>query len=135
MEADDLVDLNFNMFKQMKSLAENQERLAREDQMGEYLALANKREQLKNEISANNRRYKLLVKRDPSKSSKRKNISEEISEVIRSIQELDKRIDSLISDGKRRLISDISKMRRGRNAVRNYGRKKDNTPRFIERKG
>ena len=103
--------------------------------MSDFLALANKRERLKSEISANNKRFNLLDKKTPAKSPKRKNIGEEITEVIRSIQELDERIENLISDGKRSLMADISKMRKGRNAVRNYRGKTKKIPRFIERKG
>jgi chromosome segregation ATPase len=135
VEADDLLEINYNMFKKMKTLAEAQEKLASKDQMSDFLALANKRERLKSEISANNKRYNLLAKKAPAKSTKRKNIGEEIAEVIKSIQELDERIENLISDGKRRLMADISKMRKGRKAVRNYRGKIKNIPRFIERKG
>jgi hypothetical protein len=135
VEADDLLEINCNMFKEMKRLAEIQEKLVGEDQMDKYLELVNKRERLKGDISKNNKRYNSLVKKGPAENAKRKNIAGEITEVIKSIQELDKRIEDLILQDKKRLISDISRIRKGRKSVRSYRRKTENIPRFIERKG
>lgn len=135
MEAEELLKLNFSMFRKMKELAEDQEILLNEDRMDKYHNLANKRERLRTDITANNRRYSSLVKHDSFGRSKSKGITDEIAEVIRSIQEIDKRIEGLILDGKQRLLTDISKMRKGRNALRNYRGKAGNIPRFIEKKG
>lgn len=135
MEAEDLLELNFDMFKKMMQLAEDQEKLLNEDRMDKYHSLANKRERLRTEITANNRRYASLIKNDSAGRAKRKHITDEIADVIRSIQEIDKRIEGLILDGRKRLLTDISKMRKGQNALKNYRGKAGNIPRFIEKKG
>jgi len=135
MEAEDLLEINYDMFKKMKKLAEDQEKMLNEGRMDRYLTLANKRERLKTEITANNRRYTLLVKDVSAGRARKKNLTDEIAAVIRSIQEVDRRIEGLILDGKKKLLTDISKMRKGRNALRNYRGKTGNIPRFIEKKG
>ncbi len=135
MKAADLLDINLNMFRQMMELAQKQEKLLAEGLMDEYLSLANKREHLKNEISANERRYRTLIKGEKENSTKTKPMAEKISELIRSIQKLDKKMEKLLLEEKNVLMTDFSRMKKGRNALKNYRVKGNNSPRFIEKKG
>lgn len=131
METDELLRINISMFKKIKDLAEDQKRLLGEDNLDGFLALVNRREQIQREISDNDRRYASL-NNSPGKGN---DTADEIANVIKSIQEVDEKIEGLILESRERLMSDISKMRKGKNAVNNYGGKSPASPRFIEKKG
>ena len=137
MEPNDLIIGNSVLFKKMKKLADTQERLIEEGIINEFLETTKKRERLKNEISSNIKRYRSITKNDTSSDAMKRseNISGEIADVIRSIQETDRRIEEFIQKKKDAVLFDIRNMRKGRKAVRNYGGQVSKNPLFIDRQG
>ena len=129
MESNNLLDRNRELFKEMKELAVKQEKLISEDQIGNFLSLSNRREGLRHEISRNNNRYARLGKKEKDA------LSRDIADVIRSIQEVDQRIEKFILEKREDLLNEVKKMRKGRKALKSYGRKSKTSPRFITRKG
>jgi hypothetical protein len=137
MEPTDILIMNCNLFKKMKDLAEKQENFIFDDQIDEFNSLLNQREQIRKEITANNGNYESGIKNIPLKRQSQKvlTISEEISDIIRSIQETDKRIEQLIISKKDVFMNDVKNIRKGQNAVRSYGRARQKINRFIDRNG
>jgi hypothetical protein len=58
----------------------------------------------------------------------------EISDIIRSIQETDKRIEASIIARKDTLLDEIKSVKKGQNAVKRYGGCSAKTPKFLDRK-
>jgi len=54
---------------------------------------------------------------------------------IAEIQEVDKKIRSLIQEESERLRGGIERMRRGRKSLRTYGKRTPSVPRFVDRRG
>jgi len=137
VESNNLLDRNRELFKEMKELAVKQEKLISEDQIGNFLSLSNRREGLRHEISRNNNRYARLGKKVTGKGGKKEKdaLSRDIADVIRSIQEVDQRIEKFILEKREDLLNEVKKMRKGRKALKSYGRKSKTSPRFITRKG
>jgi hypothetical protein len=137
MESADILVMNYNLFKKMRELSERQERLISDDQMDEFNNLQNQREQIRKEITDNTREYNAGIKNTPLKRQGQKalDISGEISEVIRSIQETDKRIEDLIISKKDEFMHDVKNIRKGQDAVRRYAGSRKKINRFIDRNG
>lgn len=139
MEATDILEIKKDNFKKMKRLAEEQEKIAlsHDSRMKEFLILSDKRERLRNEIDSDNKKYDALSLGNSRKEDREKtrSINMEIYEIIESIQELDERIERLVTEKKNNILKDISRLRKGQNAVRSYGQRAKNQPRFLERRG
>jgi fumarate hydratase class II len=121
----------------MKDLAEKQEKFIFDDQLDEFNNLLNQREHIQKEITANTRKYESGIKNIHPKrqSQKALTISQEVSAVIRSIQETDKRIQDMIISKKDLFMNDVKNIRKGQNAVRSYGGARQKINRFIDRNG
>jgi len=137
MESADILIFNYNLFKKMKDLAEKQEAMISDEQMDEFNKLMNQREEIRKEITSNSRRYASETKNAPVKRHNQNvhAISQEISEVIRSIREIDKRIEEIIISKKDTFRDDVKTIRKGQNAVRSYGGARQKINRFIDRSG
>jgi len=138
LEPNDLLEIRKNNFLRLRKLAEQQEKIVEEpDRMDEFLGLMSKRESLINEIETDAKKYDSLVKKRNKGNlmGKSRAINLEISEIIESIQELDKRIERFVIEGKQSILNDISRLRKGRKAVKSYGIKGYNNPRFLDSKG
>jgi len=137
MDVTDILMMNYNLFKKMKTLAEKQEKIIFDDQMDEFNHLTSQRENIRKEITANSQRYNSETNNISHKSGKQKvkTVSMEISDIIRSIQETDKRIEESIIARKDVLLNDIKKIRKGQNAVRRYGGGSNKITRFLDRNG
>jgi hypothetical protein len=137
MESTDILIMNCNLFKKMKDLAEKQEKFIFDDQLDEFNNLLNQREHIRKEITANTRKYESGIQNIPLKRQSQKvlTISQEISDIIRSIQETDKRIEDLIISKKDVFMNDVKNIRKGQNAVRSYGGARQKVNRFIDRSG
>jgi seryl-tRNA synthetase len=137
MESADILIISRSLFKKMKDLAEKQENLIFDDQIDEFNNLLNQREQIRKEITANTGEYESGIKNIPTKrlSQKVLTLSQEISDVIRSIQETDKRIEELIISKKDIFMNDVKNIRKGQNAVRSYGGVRQKINKFIDRNG
>jgi uncharacterized membrane protein len=129
--------MNYNLFKKMKDLAEKQEKVIFEDQTDEFNNLMGQREYIRKEITANSRRYDAEMKKiSPRRQNPEiKTISMEISEMIRSIQETDKKIEELVISRKDALLNDIRNIKKGQNAVKRYSGVRHKINRFLDRNG
>ncbi len=137
MEPTDILAMNYSLFKKMKELSERQERLITDDQMDEFNNLQDQREQIRREIMDNTRKYDAGIKNAALKRQGQKalDISREISDVIRSIRETDKRIEDQIISKKDAFMSDVKKIRKGQDAVRRYAGSRRKINRFIDKNG
>jgi hypothetical protein len=137
MEHTDILMMNYNLFKKMKDLAEKQEKVIFEDQTDEFNNLMGQREYIRKEITANSRRYDAEMKKiSPRRQNPEiKTISMEISEMIRSIQETDKKIEELVISRKDALLNDIRNIKKGQNAVKRYSGVRHKINRFLDRNG
>ena len=135
MESTDLLKRNRELYDNMKELAIKQEKLALNEEIVELINLSRKRENLKKEIERNNKLYHNSDRDKSRRSQINYAISSEITEVIRSIQEVDKRVEKLILEKKDNLITDAKKIRKGKVAVKGYVLKNRTTPRFVSKKG
>lgn len=138
MKADELMTGNYNLFKKMNELTEKQELLISEDRLDEFLGLTEQIERIRENISRNNRRYHSIAENNPrgvTRMGRQDPIFFEIEDVIKSIQETDKRIEDLVNDRKNRLLSEIKAVRKSQKAAESYGRVPSKSPRFIDRKG
>jgi hypothetical protein len=137
MKPEDILMINYNLFKSMKELAEKQEKVILDDQMDEFVNLLNRREQLRKEINANSDKYSLEIKKRPVSRSDQQNktIFIAISDTIRSIQETDKRIEEFIVARKTDLLDDIKGVKKGQTAVKRYGGDTKKISRFFDKNG
>ena len=137
MEHTDILKANYILFKRMKELAEQQEKVISDDKMDEFNRLLEQREHIRNEITASSGQIAADLKNIPHKRQNQnvESISMEISDIIRSIQETDKRIEGLIISKKETLLNDIKNIRKGQSAVKGYGGARQKINRFLDRKG
>ncbi|MBN2420491.1 MAG: flagellar protein FliT [Deltaproteobacteria bacterium] len=133
----ELLEIKKNRFEQIKALADRQEKLVCDDLIREYLQLFAKRDLIKNEIESDNKNYKyILEKADKKDREKIMSMNKEISEVIESILDVDKRIERLINEKRTEVLDEIKGLKKGRTAVKGYGNKKAQpVPRFIKTVG
>ena len=133
----ELLEAKKNKFQEIKVLADKQEKLVCEGLMQEYLQLSAKRDLIKNEIDADNKKYGYIFeKADRKDREMAMSINREISEVIESIMDIDKRIEKLISEKRTEVLDEIKGLKKGRTAVKGYGSKKAQAqPRFIKTVG
>ena len=66
---------------------------------------------------------------------KREEPARQIAELIASIQEVDRKLEKLISAKKNNLIEEAKGLRKGQNAARGYGAKAAKGPRFFSKRG
>ena len=137
IKAIEILMMNCNLFKKMKELAEKQEEAVLDDHMDEFNSLLNHREQIRKEINKNFQRYSLKLKDIHHKKDDQKTmtVSKEISDIIRYIQETDKRIEKLIIERKDVITNDIKNIRTGQNAIKRYGVGSSRITRFLDRSG
>ena len=130
----ELLEIKKNNFDKIKSLAEEQEKLINDDLMQDYLQLMAKRERLKNGIDSDDKKYRFVFEQaDRKEREMAKSINRDISEVIESIMDIDKRIEKLVSEKKKEVLDEIKGLKKGRTAVKGYGQKKGQVqPRFIK---
>ena len=133
----ELLESKKDNFEKIKDLAVRQEKLVNDDLMRDYLQLSEKREHLKNEIDAENKKYRHLVEGAGKKEKeKATSINRKISEVIESIIDVDKRIEKLVNEKKKDVLDEIKSLKMGKTAVKGYGNKKAQAqPRFIKTVG
>ena len=126
-----------NMFQKIEALANRQEKLACDNLMDEYLQLSKQRDLIKNDIEADNKKYKYLFEKVDQKDREMvMTMKKEISEVIKSIMDIDKRVEQLVSEKRTEILGEIKGLKKGRTAVKGYRNKKVSTqPRFIKTVG
>jgi hypothetical protein len=126
---------NLHLYKRMKELAAQQETCLLEDRLDLFLQLADQREQLRLKITANEKKQESLLRE--SFAGKRETPvplpAADIADVIRSIQETDRKTEELMLMRKEAFVSELKGIRNGRKAVRGYGGKSPRCARFVDR--
>lgn len=137
MDILEILEIKKNNFEKIKSLADQQEILVCDDLMQDYLLLSDKRDRIKNEIDSDNKKYRhVFEKANRNEKEIAMAINGEISKVIESIMDVDKRIEQLVNEKKKGIIDEIKGLKKGRKAVKGYGNKKVHArPRFIQKVG
>ena len=136
MKSTDLLHKNRFLFDEMKKLAIRQEKCVSQDQMAEFLNLSNRRESLRREISKNNDQYGPIVEKGSPRGEKSDDtLNREIRDVIQSIQEVDRRVEKFILERRNSLMHQARRLRRGKKAVKGYGKKGVKTSKFLNKKG
>ena len=133
----DLLERNRTLFKQMKAIAEKQEKLIYDDQINEFLELSSRRRLLQQEISKNYGRYKKATNNRSYRGIKTKTnkLSIDIANVIQSIQDMDRSMEKFICERKDKLFVEIKGFRKGQKASKGYRGQSLKSPRFMDREG
>lgn len=134
MKPSDVSDKNRDLYIIMKELAIEQERLITEDQIDDFLAISLRRERLQREISHNDKKHKKNNMENKVRDGM-DSLSLEIADIIKSIQEVDQKIEKLLFEKKEDLLIDIKNYRKGKKALRGYSAKQSVDPRFINQQG
>jgi len=127
---------NLHLYKRMKDLALQQESCLSEDRMELFFQLANQREQLRLQITANEKKKALTLKPPPPHRRKTAgtSLATDIADLIRSIQEIDRKTEEFVFRQREAVLTELAGLRKGRKAVRGYGGKAGTVPaRFIDR--
>jgi hypothetical protein len=137
VKSNEFLSGSHDLFLEMKDLAQRQREILSEDRMDLFLDLSAKRDRVQQKISAGQRRYKESFNQHapPPGANKNRALSEEISRIIKSIQDIDREIETLIYEKRDGLLSDMRGLRHGQKALKGYGGKPLRPPRFIDRKG
>jgi hypothetical protein len=127
--------MNRELFKKMKELAERQETVLSDNRVEEFNDLQGQREAIKSKVTANSLQYVSGKKAISQKKEHpgMKSLSVEISAIIRSIQETDKRIEASIVARKTALQDEIKGLRKGQTAVKRYGGGPKRISRFLDK--
>ena len=125
-----------DLFKKMKTLALDQEQCVMDDRLDDFMSHAEKRNGIMDEISIIYQKYREIPNKNRKKGAKtfENSLSLEISEMIQSIQDTDKRIEELLKRNKNGLFDEIRSFKKGKNAIKGYGEKGKKIPRFIDRR-
>jgi hypothetical protein len=112
-------------FLKIKNIADQQEGIISDEQVEEYLLLWEKRDHIRKEIESDNKIFKSSVDRaDKREREMASKLNREISEVIESIMDVDKRVEQLVKEKRENFLSEIRGIKKGRTAVKSYGIKK-----------
>jgi hypothetical protein len=112
-------------FIKIKYIALQQEELLSDDQLDEFLSLWEKRERIRKEIESDQKKYKSAFDRaDKRERGMAVSFNNEISVVIESIMDVDKRVEQLVREKREGLLGEIKDIKKGRTAVNSYGSKK-----------
>ena len=133
----EILELKKINFEKIKSVADQQEKLVCDGLMQDYLQLSVKRDRIKNEIDSDSKKYRYGFEKAAKKEREMAmSINKDISEVIESIMDVDKRIEQLINEKKKDVIDEIKGLKKGRTAVKGYSSKKKHIQaRFIKTVG
>ena len=136
----DRLTRSLDLFREMRLLALRQRGLVTDQEdfeLTHFLDLAAQREHLQNEIAAETTQQMASEASvmGPSRKATSVPLAAEITEVIRSIKEIDRQIQESFSERRDALHLEIKNIRQGRNAMRGYGAKTPKRPRFIDKEG
>ncbi len=141
MDMSDLLFKKHKLLLKIKKIAETQEQFLQDDKVYDFLDLSAQRTNLSNEIDVNDRKHEEKAKKSimPKDKGKLADISSEIITTIKSIQEIDERIETLLVNQKSDLALEIKNYRKGKKAVHGYGgkgnTKSQKRSKFIDRQG
>ncbi|GEM_PF-3212446 len=112
-------------FFKIRDIATEQEELLTADELDEYLSLFEKREQIRKEIDCDQKKYRSAFEMaDKREREMAVSLNREISEIIESIMDVDKRVEKLVREKREVILDNIKGIKNGRTAVKSYGNKK-----------
>jgi len=122
------------LFQRMKELAGQQKKLLQEDSLDHFMSLLAQRGLLQQKIDQQD---ELAGKKEAGigtrlRGAEAMDISRQIGEVIRSIQETDQKIEELMLRQKNDIIQEIQGLRHSKKAVKGYGGRPGRIPRYID---
>jgi hypothetical protein len=131
---EDIMSNKLFLFRKIKELADRQKELLLKDRLDSFMSLLTQRNQIQRKIEKENTLAERTVKNSKSDSLREKNgpIALEISDVISSIQETDRKIEEMILKRKSSLTGEIRDLRQGKKGVKGYGSKPGYTPKYID---
>lgn len=126
-----------DLFLEMKDIALRQKDMVTEERIDRFLELSRQREGLQRKISAGETRAKGLIHRSPDApgDGRARSIADDVTRIIQSIQDIDRQIESFVSENRDRLLNEIRGLRKGQKALKGYGGRTKKNPRFIDTKG
>jgi len=126
-----------DLFLEMKDIAQRQMDMATEDRMDRFLELSKQREGLQHKISTGATLAKGRIDRSPDApgNGRARSIADDVTRIIQSIQDIDRQIETFVSENRDRLLNDIRGLRKGQKALKGYGGRTKRNPRFIDTEG
>ena len=135
MGTDEWLQLDLELYDQMKRLAQKQRDALMGDRLDEFMLHASRRQSIQNAISANRQGQRPVIP-GAKKGGKSQDEITRVVQMIEAIQELDKEIEGLISLKREVLMSQMKEIRHGQKALRGYGKpNRDLGGRFFESRG
>ena len=131
---EDTMSKKLFLFKKIKELADRQKDLLLKDRLDSFLSLLTQRNQIQRKIDKENRLMEKESKHSNSEPLRDNggSVALQITDVISSIQETDKKIEEMILKRKSDLIGEIRDLRQGKKVVRGYGAKTGYAPKYID---
>ena len=131
---EDTMSKKLFLFKKIKELADRQKDLLLKDRLDSFLSLLTQRNQIQRKIDKENRLMEKESKHSNSEPLRDNggSVALQITDIISSIQETDKKIEEMILERKSGLISEIRALRHGKKVVRGYGAKTGYAPKYID---
>ena len=131
---EDTMSKKLFLFKKIKELADRQKDLLLKDRLDSFLSLLTQRNQIQRKIDKENRLMEKESKHSNSEPLRDNggSVALQITDVISSIQETDKKIEEMILKRKSDLIGEIKDLRQGKKVVRGYGAKTGYVPKYID---
>lgn len=126
-----------DLFLAMKDLALKQKESVMEGHMDLFKKRTAKRDGLQREMASKEKTMKAMSKApaSPPTEPKTRELAEEISGIIASIQDIDRQIETFISGKQEDLLMEMKALRGGKKALKGYGGKNKRVPRFIDTQG
>jgi hypothetical protein len=129
------VEKNLKLFCKMKELALKQQTSLEEDRLDLFSQLSRERERIRSKITIHQTATVLSKgkKGGQAEADSRKRAME-ILEVIQVIQDIDTRIRETLLRKKDALVTEIREIRKGKKAVRGYGKRFMRPAKFVDQK-
>ncbi|MFC1822933.1 hypothetical protein ACFL9T_09525 [Thermodesulfobacteriota bacterium] len=137
METYELLEQKLELFRKMKEVATELEQDLSRGQWDAFRDLLLKRDRLQREVSKKDLSLENLRKKGKNDSADQKSrrITEEIIDLIQSLQAIDRRVEQQVLKEREDLYMEIKGLRQGKKAMKGYGRQSGGDPKFIDRRG
>ncbi|RLB16994.1 MAG: hypothetical protein DRG63_04400 [Deltaproteobacteria bacterium] len=129
--------INTEFYEELRGLVENQVRLLEEDRFAEFLALSSSVQKLQDKIAQYQKKLRANSNRsmDDAKMMKAQEVQQHIAAIQTSLQASYEKMERLLLEKQEQLHKELLKIKTGQKALRGYGNKGKNIPRFLETTG
>jgi hypothetical protein len=136
LELNKRLRLDLDLFAQMRVLAGKQRDALMADRLDEFMVHSSRRQSIQNAISANHKGEHVPAWSERKGCGKPSNEIIRMTQIVETIQKLDKEIESLITLKREALMNQMKEIRLGQKALRGYGKPtRDRGGRFFESRG